>query len=223
MVKKKNKRMTNRKKQLAKLYTSVRSFLFFCSKFSPLILSYFMPALVFVIMLLYMPAFVPAFILALVSIFVPALILAFMLILMPTFMSTLISCSRSPIVLLFYYVRTFVFCLGSSSVLLFHYMPASIFCYRFFAALSSCHMPPLVVFATFSLLYHALVSCCRISALLLLLSMLSLPHFLRSSPFKTFKQFLSNEPWLWTLFSLAKYLCPFLTLGACNLDKNNSL
>lgn len=87
------------------------------------------------------------------------------------------------------------------------------------SALISCLRSPAILLSC-----HTFVFCCKIPALLLLLpSMLNPPLLFRSSPLKTFKRFLSNEPWPHVSTSFAKHLCLFLALGAYNPDNNNSL
>ena len=100
--------------------------------------------------------------------FVPASIPVLVSILIPTLMSALISAS----------ILALVSALISRS--------------RSFAVLPSCCLPTLAASAALSLPCHALVSSCGISALLLLLSMLSPPLLLLA--FRILKQSLSDKP-----------------------------
>ena len=78
--------------------------------------------------------------------------------------------------------------------------------------LSSGHLPAL-----------AAIFCRGISALILPLLVLGILLSLGPSLLRTFKQFLSDEPWPCVSTSSAKLLCPFLALGALNPDNNNGL
>lgn len=94
---------------------------------------------------------------------------------------------------------------------------------RSFAVLLSGCVPALTVFTALFLLYHAFISNCKISALLLLLFVLGSPLFLGPSLLRTFKQFLSDELWPRMSTSSAKCFCPFLALSMYNPDDNNNL
>lgn len=124
---------------------------------------------------------------------------------MPALITIPISCFESSTIMLSSYMPTPVFYLGSLVLLSFHYMSTP-------AASLALSLPR-----------HTFVSCCGISALLLLLFLLSPPLSLRSSLLRTFKQSLSDEPWPWVLTSLIKLFCPFLAFGAYNPDNNNGL
>lgn len=84
-------------------------------------------------------------------------------------------------------------------------------------------MPTLVTSATLSLFYHVSISCRRISALLLPLFVFGSLFFLGSSTLKTFKQFLSDEPWCHISISLTKLFCAFSVFDVYNSDNNNGL
>ena len=66
------------------------------------------------------------------------------------------------------------------------------------------------------------ISCHRISALLLPLFVLGLPLPLGPSPFRTFKQSLPDEPWLYVSINIIKPLPSFSAFSVLNLDDNNS-
>lgn len=145
----------------------------------------------------------------------------------PAFISnpviTLIFYSGSSTVLLSRYMPAPISYSGSLAILLSCYVPIPVSCSRSSTVLLSCYIPTLVASAIFSLLCHASISQCRISALLLLLPVLGLPLPLRSLSLKTFKQSLLDELQPYMSTSPAKPLCPFPALGIYNLDNNNSL
>lgn len=120
-------------------------------------------------------------------------------------------------------VTTLVFRSESSIVLSSSHIPALISRFGSSAVLSSYYIFALAASAALSLPCHAFASCCGISALLLPLLLLGPPLLLRSSPLKTFQQFLLDESWRRMSTSLAKPLCLFPALGVYNPDNNNGL
>lgn len=126
-----------------------------------------------------------------------------------------------------YAALVFALVLTLMSTFMLASMPVPVFYSRSHTVLSSCCIPALISCLgspAILLSCHTFVFCCKIPAFLLLLpSMLNPPLLFRSSPLKTFKRFLSNEPWPHVSTSFAKHLCLFLALGAYNPDNNNSL
>lgn len=111
----------------------------------------------------------------------------FMLVFVPVFMTTFIFCLRFFAFLLSYCILVHIFCSKSLVIWLFCYMLAFVSCSESFAILLSGCISVLAIFIAFSLLHHVFISCYRISALLLLLLILSLPFLFRSSFFRIFK------------------------------------
>ena len=162
VVKKKNKCVAKRKEQLAKLCTPIVSSLSSCLWSPAVLLSRYIPAPV--------------------------------------------SHHRSPAVLLSHHVLALVFCLGFTvlllschvlapvscpglpAVLLFYCLPTLIAHPESLAVLLFCRMPAPAVSLALSSPCCAPVSCCEISALLLLLFVFAPPLLLRSSPLRIFKQ-----------------------------------
>ena len=115
-----------------------------------------------------------------------------------------------------------IFCSESPAVLSSCRIPALVSRLGFSAVMLSCCLPVLAGSADLSSFCHTPVFCCRIPALLLPLpSVLSPPFILESSPFRTFKRSLSDEPWPRVLSSPAKPLRLFLAFDTYNPDDNN--
>lgn len=91
------------------------------------------------------------------------------------------------------------------------------------AVLSSRCMPAPSASAALSSLCHALVSHCRISALLSPLPIVGPSLAFRSSPIRIFKQSMPDKAWPCVSISSAKPFCLFSALGAYNPDNNDGL
>ena len=102
-------------------------------------------------------------------------------------------------------------------------MPAPVSCLGSLVILLSRHISALAASITLSLPCHFPISCCGISALLLLLFLLGLLFPLGLLLLKTFKQLLLDGSQIYVLTSLAKPLCLFLALGMYNSENNNGL
>lgn len=119
----------------------------------------------------------------------------FVLISVPIFITTLVSCLVFLVVALFCYILTTIIYSGSSAILLSYCIPAPVSCSIFPIVLFSYCVSTLTRSATFFLLCHAFISYCRISALLMLLSMLNPPLPFRFSSLRTLTIFVR-----WVLF-----------------------
>lgn len=151
----------------------------------------------------------------LLSYFMPAPVFALM--------TTLLSHPRSSAILSFCYVSVPVFYSRFIAVFSFYCMTTLVSYPKSIAILSSYYVLAPAPFAAFFLLYHALISFCGISALLLPIFLLNPPFFLGSLFFKIFKQSLSNNFWSYvsTIFVKSFYLFP--PFGAYNLNNNKNL
>lgn len=104
------------------------------------------------------------------------------------------------------------------------FMPAPVSHPESPAVLLFCCMSAPAISALFSSPRYALISCCGILALLLLLpSIFGPPLCLISSSLKTLNQFLLNELQLHVSTSLKKFFYLFLAFRAYNLNNNNGL
>ena len=131
MVKKKNKCTAKKKKRLAKLYTLLRSPLFFCPEFSLLLSPNSMAAFV--------PTLIPTPIPALV--FYPRSLAILLFYCMPAF----VFCLGSPNILLFCCLPASISCPRSLDILLSYYVPAlatfAAFFLPYHISVSSCKIP----------------------------------------------------------------------------------